>query len=581
MKQVMSPKMIRLWNALCDIEPPDVPLEAIRQLIEECRCDRQIESELVERLRLELEKAKDPNHFDVVLWWLIIILGEAKSEKALPHILQCFELENYDYVYELCEKMLCRIGEKAAKAVMEWLDRDPAWDTRIYGYTVLEDVVDYGDPSFLSEVKEFLKKRVLFEEGKPPHDEWMEPALQSLAYFPGEDVLKFVRNVYRRYEYNPELNAALEIAEGRFEISRKNDPEESWEEICKRYARRATPDAEKEEIGREESLERLSKKIRGSIQAGRWEEALPMAIELKKQFPRQWAGPDFLASCYNALGRIEEAKKETQEALSILHRRWKILPQTNDYQDIERLERKADLILGRGPIHFASRAGDYTEGLLINIGALKFNTALQTINKFISAQKDISKEEITAALHQDPRFQFFEDCIALSDVEDVALLVQETNKRKLSPLLPESLTKIKLLQEGRISHLYEDWEDDADKDIRIFTEGKWNLESVRRVIRKDVTGRRNTDWLSSQMRIYSRDFPELVEIINAAWNKTTRWELGGRTPDEVFRHNPNAEDNLPPHVHITSFPKVGRNDSCPCGSGKKFKKCCSDKEQTR
>ena len=22
------------------------------------------------------------------------------------------------------------------------------------------------------------------------------------------------------------------------------------------------------------------------------------------------------------------------------------------------------------------------------------------------------------------------------------------------------------------------------------------------------------------------------------------------------------------------FPKVGRNESCPCGSGKKFKKCC-------
>ncbi len=23
--------------------------------------------------------------------------------------------------------------------------------------------------------------------------------------------------------------------------------------------------------------------------------------------------------------------------------------------------------------------------------------------------------------------------------------------------------------------------------------------------------------------------------------------------------------------------KVGRNDPCPCGSGKKFKKCCEDK----
>jgi hypothetical protein len=25
------------------------------------------------------------------------------------------------------------------------------------------------------------------------------------------------------------------------------------------------------------------------------------------------------------------------------------------------------------------------------------------------------------------------------------------------------------------------------------------------------------------------------------------------------------------------MPKVARNDPCPCGSGKKFKKCCSDK----
>ena len=26
-------------------------------------------------------------------------------------------------------------------------------------------------------------------------------------------------------------------------------------------------------------------------------------------------------------------------------------------------------------------------------------------------------------------------------------------------------------------------------------------------------------------------------------------------------------------------PKVGRNDLCPCGSGKKFKKCCMAKQQ--
>jgi len=28
-------------------------------------------------------------------------------------------------------------------------------------------------------------------------------------------------------------------------------------------------------------------------------------------------------------------------------------------------------------------------------------------------------------------------------------------------------------------------------------------------------------------------------------------------------------------------PKIGRNSPCPCGSGKKYKKCCLDKEKTK
>jgi uncharacterized protein YecA (UPF0149 family) len=29
---------------------------------------------------------------------------------------------------------------------------------------------------------------------------------------------------------------------------------------------------------------------------------------------------------------------------------------------------------------------------------------------------------------------------------------------------------------------------------------------------------------------------------------------------------------------VTAEPKVGRNDPCPCGSGKKYKKCCGKME---
>lgn len=29
-------------------------------------------------------------------------------------------------------------------------------------------------------------------------------------------------------------------------------------------------------------------------------------------------------------------------------------------------------------------------------------------------------------------------------------------------------------------------------------------------------------------------------------------------------------------TYVRSEPKIGRNDPCPCGSGKKYKKCCGN-----
>jgi preprotein translocase subunit SecA len=45
-----------------------------------------------------------------------------------------------------------------------------------------------------------------------------------------------------------------------------------------------------------------------------------------------------------------------------------------------------------------------------------------------------------------------------------------------------------------------------------------------------------------------------------------------------FTHIPGLDDKpAPPPSGVTirrQLPKVGRNDPCPCGSGKKFKSCC-------
>ncbi len=40
-----------------------------------------------------------------------------------------------------------------------------------------------------------------------------------------------------------------------------------------------------------------------------------------------------------------------------------------------------------------------------------------------------------------------------------------------------------------------------------------------------------------------------------------------------FKESPN-DDEIGTYTYTRSVPKIGRNDKCPCGSGKKYKKCC-------
>lgn len=47
--------------------------------------------------------------------------------------------------------------------------------------------------------------------------------------------------------------------------------------------------------------------------------------------------------------------------------------------------------------------------------------------------------------------------------------------------------------------------------------------------------------------------------------------LGDRQTSNVVYTQPHVEQ------YVRQYPKVGRNDPCPCGSGKKYKKCCLNK----
>ncbi len=58
---------------------------------------------------------------------------------------------------------------------------------------------------------------------------------------------------------------------------------------------------------------------------------------------------------------------------------------------------------------------------------------------------------------------------------------------------------------------------------------------------------------------------ELVALMTDCCNNTRLWANKGYTPNELMKLH---------RTQQVKSKKIGRNDPCPCGSGKKYKKCC-------
>jgi uncharacterized protein YecA (UPF0149 family) len=72
---------------------------------------------------------------------------------------------------------------------------------------------------------------------------------------------------------------------------------------------------------------------------------------------------------------------------------------------------------------------------------------------------------------------------------------------------------------------------------------------------------------ASRLRLMTALAGEADEPQSDEWKKTERARLGGYVR-ELFAHF------RPQQEPVEAAPRIGRNDPCPCGSGKKYKKCC-------
>ena len=68
----------------------------------------------------------------------------------------------------------------------------------------------------------------------------------------------------------------------------------------------------------------------------------------------------------------------------------------------------------------------------------------------------------------------------------------------------------------------------------------------------------------------------LMILLMDAFNYARPWESKGFVSDQEATSSNDAQSNqvVVPMINPMKSTKVGRNEPCPCESGKKYKKCC-------
>jgi hypothetical protein len=102
----------------------------------------------------------------------------------------------------------------------------------------------------------------------------------------------------------------------------------------------------------------------------------------------------------------------------------------------------------------------------------------------------------------------------------------------------------------------------------------FSMDDVVRAFEKGIDEpnwrRRNDPW-----RFYS---PQAIVQRQERWAKDFLEGGDDDDPDAAFGDAPDDasddEGDNPAEPYKRALPKIGRNDPCPCGSGKKYKKCC-------
>jgi len=140
------------------------------------------------------------------------------------------------------------------------------------------------------------------------------------------------------------------------------------------------------------------------------------------------------------------------------------------------------------------------------------------------------------------------------------------------------LEQIAAEQEDEDNYLYFSTDDIEEAFAADEDQPEWlNMDDPFRFYDEDEIRARQERWRQED----ELDEDEIEDDLEGRWRQEDELEDEIEKDEDRFRQGElfPEEDIHASEVYVRKYPKVGRNDPCPCGSGKKYKKCCLARDE--
>ncbi|MEH7097109.1 SEC-C metal-binding domain-containing protein [Neobacillus vireti] len=225
-----------------------------------------------------------------------------------------------------------------------------------------------------------------------------------------------------------------------------------------------------------------------------------------------------------------------------------------------------------------------TQGLLYYYGTLTLNELHDLLEKYMNEPINLSDylSVIDHAISYYEQIKIDQIGFANNRVLDPEKVRGEQRSRK--DLAFFQFSKEQLLRAGEPGYIERN--DSYLQFVNFLTQNyEMSRQEADRIVEECVYANNIGESLNHIFQfLQSRIEIENIEMVKACMDKivnlvnnTKQWFLKGYSPREVSSANEQhslQSDSKSNIIDFATRQKVGRNDPCPCGSNKKFKKCC-------